>query len=203
MSSTFSSDFLNQSKNVTNYVNKYVDLVRDQLEKIEQIYKLIEGSKNIHIYGKGRSGSVAVCLALRLKHFGYRVSFIGDVIKEGIDDHDLAIFFSGSGETSEVVDAALKAKQIGAKIVSVTSYDQSTLARNSDVVITFPGGMEKKKGWDYLEAQLSRAESPFYGGGEFELFAYIFQETLVDSIGRYKSIPPSIVAKRHERDEVL
>ncbi|MEM2897372.1 MAG: sugar isomerase, partial [Candidatus Bathyarchaeia archaeon] len=60
----------------------------------------------------------------------------------------------------------------------------------------------KKKGWDYLEAQLNR-KSDFYGGGEFELYAYLFQEALLSAIGKFKKIPHSIVAKRHERDEVI
>ncbi|MEM3755145.1 MAG: SIS domain-containing protein, partial [Candidatus Bathyarchaeia archaeon] len=169
---------------------------------LDKIFKMIEKGESLHLYGKGRSGSAAVSLALRLKHFGYSVWFIGDVIKERIKPNDVVILFSGSGETSELVDIAKKAKAINAKVIAITSYKDSSLAMNSDLVFILPGGLEKKKGWDYLEAQLNR-KSDFYGGGQFELYAYLFQEALLNTIGKFKNIPHNIVAKEHERDEVV
>ena len=62
--------------------------------------------------------------------------------------------------------------------------------------------MEKGKGWSYLKAQLNEHPS-FYGGGEFEFYAYLFQETILSAIGAHKHIEGSIIAQTHERDETL
>ncbi|MEM3061533.1 MAG: SIS domain-containing protein [Candidatus Bathyarchaeia archaeon] len=202
MTKQFREEFIEQFKNLLEYLAKEKFWIENQADKLDEIFEMIENGESLHIYGKGRSGSIAVSLALRLKHFGYNVWFIGDVIKEKIKPKDVVLLFSGSGETSELVDIAKKAKGINAKVIAITSYKNSSLAKNSDVVFTLPGGLEKKKGWDYLEAQLNR-KSDFYGGGEFELYAYLFQEALLSAIGKFKKIPHSIVAKRHERDEVI
>lgn len=202
----FSDLVLEYSNALPVYLKNLPRILVDQKKELDNIYKLLERSRAIHLYGKGRSGNAAVSLALRLKHFGYNVWFVGDVVKERIKRGDMAILFSGSGETSEVVDVAKRARRDKAKVVAITSYKDSTLAKNSDMVIYLPGGLEKRKGWDYLEAQLtpeSAMESIFYGGGGFETVAYLFQETLISAIGRYKKIPKGKVLEEHERDELI
>jgi len=199
----FSDEVLGQAEAMVNYARSFPKIMAQQRWKVEKLYELIEKCNSTHVYGKGRSGAIAVCLALRLSHFDFKpVYFLGDVIKKVIDPNDLVILISGSGDTSEIVEVAIKARKIGAKVVSLTSYGNSMLAQNSDLVIVLPGGMEKGKGWRYLEAQLNERSS-FYGGGEFELYAYLFQETLLSAIGKYRGISGSIIAKTHERDETL
>jgi 6-phospho 3-hexuloisomerase len=205
----FSEEFFKQYKIMADSLKRYPKILESQADKIDEIYRLIENTKtnnaSIHIWGKGRSGSSAVSLALRLKHFGYNVCFIGDIIKEPIEKDDLVMLFSGSGETSEIVDVAKRARRAGAKVVGVTTFEQSSLGKNSDIVVYLPGGLEKEKGWDYLKAQLEKKQesTSFYGGGKFEVLLYLFQENLVTSIGRYKNISPAVVAEKHERDEVI
>ncbi|HDH40828.1 MAG TPA: SIS domain-containing protein [Candidatus Altiarchaeales archaeon] len=202
----FSDEIVEQSSILSTYLKKYPSFFEKQRDVLDRLYELIEGSRAIHLYGKGRSGNAAVGLALRLKHFGYNVWFIGDVVKERIRPGDLVILFSGSGETAEVVDVAKRAKKDKANVAGITSYGDSTLSRYSDIVFLLPGGLEKRRGWEYLEAQLapeSAKEPLFYGGGEFETMAYLFQETLISAIGRYKKIPSGVVAMEHERDEII
>jgi 6-phospho-3-hexuloisomerase len=202
----FSSMVVEQSKILPAYLEKYPSFFEKQMNELDRLYELIEGGRAIHVYGKGRSSNAAISLALRLKHFGYNVWFVGDVVKERIRSGDLVILFSGSGETSEVIDVARRGRRDKASVVTITSYKDSTLARYSDLVFLLPGGLEKRKGWDYLEAQLapeSSKEPLFYGGGEFETIAYLFQETLISGIGKYKNIPGSVVAREHERDEIF
>jgi 6-phospho-3-hexuloisomerase len=208
MPSKFSTGFLKEYKNLLEHVTKGRKIIKNQLDKLDKIYDLMEKSKSVHLYGEGRSGSVAVSLALRLSHFSnagylpYKVYFIGDVVKEPINSNDTVILISGSGETAKVVDIAKKAKRDKARVVAITSYEDSTLAKKSDVVFFLPGGLEKKKGWDYLETQISK-RAVAYGGGEFEVLAYLFQEAFLTRLGRYKNIPMSVVPKQHERDEVV
>ncbi len=202
----FSGVVVEQSRILPKYLGKYPSFFEKQMNELDRLYELMEGSRAIHLYGKGRSGNAAVSLALRLKHFGYNVWFIGDVVKERIRSGDLVILFSGSGETSEVIDVAKRAKRDKANVVAITSYRDSTLTEYSDLIFLLPGGLEKRKGWEYLEAQLapeSVKEPLFYGGGEFETMAYLFQETLISGIGKYKKIPSGVVAMEHERDEII
>ncbi len=197
----FSEILLEEADKIVETIAKddaYLTILRDQKDKIDEICNLIEKSRAMHCYGKGRSGNPPVALALRLKNFGYKVWFGGDVIKERIYSGDIVFLFSGSGETNETVNFADQGKKAGAKIIGITTYENSTLGKLSDVVFYLPGGLEKSKGWEYIKSQLS--ESELYGGGLFELFAYLFQETLVTAIGKYKGIKPSIVAETHVRD---
>ncbi|HEX55368.1 MAG: sugar isomerase [Candidatus Altiarchaeales archaeon] len=198
------SDFaIEWAKFIPEYMKNYPRIFETQRKELDDIFDLIEGSRAIHLYGKGRSANAAISLALRLKHFDYNVWFIGDVVKERIRPNDVVILFSGSGETSEVVEVAKRAKRDNASVISITSYRNSTLAKNSDIIFILPGGLEKRRGWDYLEAQLtseSEREKFFYGGGEFETMAYLFQETLVSAIGRFKRIPMRNIIERHIRD---
>jgi 6-phospho 3-hexuloisomerase len=205
-SKKFSAIILEQSRTLSEYLKDYSEFLDHQAAELDKLYTLIEKCGAIHLYGKGRTANSAISLALRLKHFGYNVWFIGDVVKERIKCGDLVILFSGSGETSEIVTVAKRAKKDGARIVAITSYRKSSLGKCADLIIRLPGGLEKSKGWEYLEAQLTPRtirEQLFYGGGEFETVAYLFQETLVSGLGKYKKIPSSIVFREHEHDEVM
>ncbi len=199
----FSDEAIEYANIMKQYSDQFPYIIREQREKIDKIFEMIEDCSAIHVYGKGRSGAIAVCLALRLSHFDFKpVFFLGDAIKKVIAPHDLVFLLSGSGDTSEVVEVAKKSHMLGAKVVAITSYKNSILTQNSDIVILLPGGMEKGKGWSYLEAQLNERPS-FYGGGEFEFYAYLFQETLLSAIGKHKGIQGSVIARTHERDEIL
>ncbi|MBN2013799.1 MAG: SIS domain-containing protein [Candidatus Altiarchaeota archaeon] len=202
----FSDVMLEQARILSDYLKTYPSFFEKQMGELDRLCELIEGSRSIHVYGKGRSANAAVSLALRLKHFGYNVWFVGDVVKERIKKGDVSILFSGSGETAEVVNVAARAKKDKASVITITSYPDSTLSKYSDLIIILPGGLEKRKGWDYLEAQLapeSMKEPLFYGGGEFEAMAYLFQETLISAIGKHKKIPSCAVLREHERDEIM
>jgi 6-phospho 3-hexuloisomerase len=173
-----------------------------QKNKFNRFLEMINNAKAIHIYGVGRSGAVALCFAIRLKHFekmlGCKVWWLGDEVREKIEKGDVLIAFSGSGETAEILVVAERAKAVGADLIAITSFENSSLANISDLVIIIPGGLEKGKGWKYLEAQF--VLKSFYGGGEFELLSYVFQEILINAIGEYFGIPKDLVIREHERD---
>lgn len=203
MKSSFREEFAHQLRNVAALAGRAYSLIEGQIGTIDQVCGEIEAAKSIHVYGKGRSGAVAVSLALRLKHLGYNTWFVGDVVKEGVKPDDVVVLFSGSGETSDVVGVAERAKRAGAKLVSVTSFRESTIGKLSDIVIVLPGGLEKGKGWDYLRAQLGEIrDDELYGGGEFELYAFLLQETFLNALGRWKRISQSAVLERHEDDAI-
>ena len=199
---SFSEEFFRVGKELLKSLENalYKELSK-QNEEINEICKLIDSAPHIHVYGKGRSGTAAVNLALRLSHFGYNVSFVGDVIKRRIEEDHVVILFSGSGATRDTVGVAHEAKKANAKIIAITSYKNSPLGKLADVTITLSGGLPKEKGWDYLRAQIGVPS--LYGGGEFEIKAQFLQEILVNALGRYKNVSASEIAKRHERDEII
>lgn len=85
---------------------------------------------------------------------------------------------------------------MGAKVISVTSFTDSALGKLSDIVVLLPGGLEKGRGWDYLKAQLGEIHGDeLYGGGEFELYAFLVQEAFLNALGRWKKI-----SKRRTRE---
>lgn len=180
------------------------DILREQKDRLNVLIEMVKNAKAVHVYGVGRSGAVALCFAIRLKHFekalGCKVWWVGDEVREKIEEGDILIAFSGSGETAEVLIVAERAKDVGAKVVAITSFEDSSLAKIADLVIRIPGGLEKGKGWKYLEAQF--VEKDFYGGGKFELLSYVFQEVLINAIGEYFKIPKDLVIKEHERNSI-
>ncbi len=200
----FGDIVIKSSNRIVDYLKILPKVLEEQRDKFEEFVKILKSSKAIHIYGVGRSGAVALCFAIRLKHFekvlGCKVWWVGDVVRERINEGDTLIVFSGSGETAEVLIVAERAKVAGAKVIAITSFEDSSLAKISDLVVVIPGGLEKGKGWKYLEAQFVQRE--FYGGGEFELLSYVFQEVLINSIGEYFGIPKEVVIKEHERDVI-
>ena len=188
---------------IVNLLKILPEVLEKQRDRIRSLAEMIKNAKAVHIYGVGRSGAVALCFAIRLKHFekalGCKVWWVGDEVREKIEENDVLIAFSGSGETAEVLIVAERAKDANAKVVAITSFENSSLAKIADLVINIPGGLEKGRGWKYLEAQFIE---DFYGGGKFELLSYVFQEVLINAIGEFFRIPKDLVIREHERDTI-
>ena len=201
----YSEIVIDISKRLISHLGIFPEILAEQRQAFDKFIEMLEKGKAIHVFGVGRSGAVALCFAIRLKHFekdfGHKVWWLGDEVREKIGEGDILVIFSGSGETAEAYFIAKKGKEAGAKLILITSYPESSIGEISDLIIKLPGGMEKAKGWKYLEAQVSK-NAEFYGGGEFELMAYLLQETLIMAIGKYKSISKSAVVKEHFRDSV-
>jgi D-arabinose 5-phosphate isomerase GutQ len=167
-----------------NYLNTTLGCVLEQQAKIGHLYSLIESSQQVHVFGFGRSGSAALSLAIRLRHFcDYipAVWWMGDEVRQPVREHDLVILFSGSGERKEVELVAKNAKKSRAVIVLVTGEEHSRIGEVATIIIVLP----KMK------------DQVCYGGGDFELAAYVFQELLVTLVGQYREIPADVVGKHH------
>ena len=77
----------------------------------------------------------------RLLRMGFNVHCISDshmmIINSSIaSKDDLVIGISISGETSEVVNALRISKKNGAKVVSITSFENSSITKYSDINFT-------------------------------------------------------------------
>src|SRR6185295_9307420 len=93
------------------------------------------------VTGMGKSGIIARKLAATLSSTGTAATFLhpaealhGDlgIVQEG----DVVIALSSSGETEELVRLLEAIRRIGARLISLTGYPQSTLGQASDVTLS-------------------------------------------------------------------
>lgn len=167
---------------------RFADKVFDSIEKMEpmidHLAEQIDSARTIHVYGFGRSGSAALAMAIRLRHLlapEKQVFWLGDHVRDPIRKDDLAIFFSRSGERDDVLSHLRNATTSGAYCIAVTGSPDSVLARESHQSVVLPalgGGIP-------------------YGGGDFELAAWIFQEIFLTAYGRARGIPDWKVTENH------
>jgi len=153
-------------------------------ESVEKLIEMLVNSKNkkIFVIGMGRSGFVGRSFALRLMNLGLNVYFIGETITPAAEEGDLVIAISGTGETKMVVTASMAAKEIGAKVAAITSYEKSSLGKIADHVVCISG--RTKTGWpkeeDYMARQIiGEKESITPLGSMFENNCMIFLDSLV------------------------
>ncbi|MDI9632882.1 MAG: SIS domain-containing protein [Methanolinea sp.] len=152
--------------------------------EIDRLAGEIDSARAIHLYGFGRSGSAALAMAIRLRHFlapEKQVFWLGDQVRDPVRKDDLAIFFSRSGKRDEVLSHFRNATRKGACCIAVTGSSSSVLARESHQSIILPS----------LEGGIP------YGGGDFELAAWIFQEIFLTAYGRSRGIPDWKVTANH------
>jgi len=111
-----------------------------ETEALERAVQALANAGEIHFYGVGASGIVALDAEQKFSRIGLRTSAFLDThlqiaravhLREG----DVAVCLSFSGETVEIVEALRAAKQAGALTIAITSFSGSTLAREADVLL--------------------------------------------------------------------
>jgi 6-phospho-3-hexuloisomerase len=154
------------------------------MKKVERLIKLMLGAKDKKIFtvGMGRSGFVARAFALRLMNLGFNVYFLGETITPAAEKGDLLIAISGTGSTKMVLTASAAAKDIGAKVIAITSFPESALGKLADLVVAVKGrtkaGMPIEE--DYLARQIIGEREPLTPlGSIFENNCMVFLDSLV------------------------
>lgn len=152
--------------------------------QVESMIKLLLDAqdKKIFVVGMGRSGFVGRAFALRLMNLGFNVYFLGETITPAAGKDDLVIAISGTGMTKLVVSAASAAKDIGARVVAITSYKESQLGQMADQLVLVKG--RTKMGWpreeDYLARQILGEREPLSPlGSVFENNCMVFLDGLI------------------------
>ena len=136
--------------------------------------------KHILIIGVGRSGLIGKAFAMRLMHLDFDVYVMGETITPAIGHGDLIIAISGSGTTKLAVTAAEIGKEVGARIIAVTSHPNSDLGKIADHVVQIRGRTKIAKEKDYFLRQLTGIHEPLAPLGTiFELSAMIFLDSLI------------------------
>ena len=94
----------------------------------QKFVELVDGANEIFCAGAGRSG-------FQVKGFAMRSYVVGETCTPNISNDGVLIICSGSGETKSLINHAMKAKEVGAKIALITINPESTIAKMADVVI--------------------------------------------------------------------
>jgi len=136
--------------------------------------------KHILIIGVGRSGLIGKAFAMRLMHLDFDVYVMGETITPAIGHGDLIIAISGSGTTKLAVTAAEIGKEVGARIIAITSHPNSDLGKIADHVVQIRGRTKIAKEKDYFLRQLTGVHEPLAPLGTiFELSTMIFFDSLI------------------------
>ena len=117
------------------------NLLRSIDENFEKAVDLIRCTPGrVVITGVGKSGHIGKKIAATLASLGTPASFVhategvhGDLGM--ITSEDIVIAISNSGKTRETLDLIVPIRQIGAKLVALTSRSDSELARQADLVM--------------------------------------------------------------------
>lgn len=185
------------------------EITREILANIEKTLASVESSevsafiekitnaKNIFIFGAGRSGLIAKTFAMRLMHLGFNTYVIGETITPSVKEGDLLIAISGSGKTNSTLAIAKTAKDLGVKIASITSFEDSPLAEISDCIVKISGRIIASNS-DYASRQLAGEHEPLTPMGTlFELSTMIFLDTVITKIMRLCKKEEEDMRKKH------
>lgn len=172
------------------------------VQQVEQLIDLMLRAKNKKIFtvGMGRSGFVARAFALRLMNLGFNVYFLGETITPAARKGDILMAISGTGSTKMVLTASIAAKEIGAKVIAVTSFPQSALGKMADLAVEIKGrtkaGMPKEE--DYLARQILGEREPLTPlGSIFENNCMVFLDSLVVELMHRMGRTEADLKRRH------
>ena len=159
-------------KIITNELSKYADRVKE--EDIQAAADLMISADKIFLAGAGRSGLAARAFANRLLHMGFDVHFVGEISCPPIRENDVIVLGSGSGTTKSLIVMGEKAKDVGAKIMTVTMFPDHTIGEMADVIVKVPGSTPKKAAGEENPAQ---SVQPM--GNLFEQLSWLTYDSII------------------------
>lgn len=168
-------------------------------EDVSNFLDVLRASNNIFVTGAGRSGLVAKAFAMRLMHLGFSAYVVGETISPAITANDCILAISGSGETSNIVSACKIAKKLGANVLAVTSYPESTLGKLADGLVHVKGRTKLEvDDENYLKRQIHGNYTMLTPlGTAFELTSLVFLDALVPELMDAMDVTEEDLKARH------
>jgi 6-phospho-3-hexuloisomerase len=130
-------------KYITNTLQEV--LSNNDSTQIQELINYILNTKKVFVYGVGRSGHVGKGFAMRLVQLGLKAYFIGETITPIVEEGDLALIISNTGETMSAIQTGNIVRRVGANVIVVTSNEKSKLAHVANVVVCIPIDDEGRK----------------------------------------------------------
>ncbi|MFA4934485.1 MAG: 6-phospho-3-hexuloisomerase [Candidatus Methanoperedens sp.] len=184
-----------------------MNLIADHIKKaaskldrssVTSLVNGILGSQRIFLMGAGRSGLAAKAFAMRLMHMGFNVYVVGETTAPAVQEDDLVIAVSGSGETPSIASLGAIAKKIGSKLAVVTSNKGSTLGNISDIVVIVPGRPKEDIILeDYHERRMVGYPELAPLGTIFEISALVFLDAVISEMMVRTGASEAELKKRH------
>ncbi|AAT42597.1 SIS domain-containing protein [Picrophilus oshimae] len=117
------------------------------VSKCIDVKNLMGSEKNIFIIGSGSSHNSSIFLSMLLDLAGIitkplQASLFNEMIDKSNYRDGLIIAFSQSGESRDVINAAVSARKKDFKIISITNGINNSLSRISDINISYSAGAE-------------------------------------------------------------
>lgn len=168
-----------------NLIAKHIKKIASKLDtgSVKDLVDEIMSGKKIFLMGAGRSGLVAKAFAMRLMHMGFNVYVVGESTTPAVRAEDLVIAVSGSGETTSIANLGEIAKRIGSKLATVTSNNDSTLGKISDIVVVIPGRTKEDVAYeDYHERRMRGYPQLAPLGTIFEISALVFLDAVISEL---------------------
>lgn len=136
------SRFLTQAQAVLTQEARAIERVRDLLgESFEYAVELLlTCTGKVVVTGMGKSGHIGNKIAATFASTGTPAFFVHPAeLRHGdfgmLEERDLVIALSSSGETQEIKQVLEPIKRLGLKLIALTGNMESTLARYADVVV--------------------------------------------------------------------
>jgi len=106
-----------------------------ETENTDRFVDLILDARKVFLYGVGRSGLIAKSFAIRLVQLGLEVFFVGETVTPIVEEGNVVIIVSHTGETMSAIQTANIVRRVGAKVVAITAHGHSKLGAASNLVI--------------------------------------------------------------------
>ncbi len=128
-------------------INSLRKALQEHIDGTEEFVDMILGSRRIFVYGVGRSGLIAKAFSIRLVQMGLEVYFIGETITPIVEEGNMVIIVSYTGETMSAIQTANIVRRVGAKVVTITANNHSKLAGASNLILEIhpPKDEERKR----------------------------------------------------------
>lgn len=169
-----------------------IGLLLDEMDEegAERFVEAIIAAPAVFVSGKGRSGLVAACFAMRLMQMGCNVHVPSEVTCPPIRKGDLMVAISCSGKTMTTVQLARIAREQGAHVVAITAVADSPLTALADQVVMVPVMTRKfKKGYGSVLGP--------YNNSLFEEALLLYLDVTVYAMLARQGIPEQVLRERH------
>ncbi|MEH7251336.1 6-phospho-3-hexuloisomerase [Neobacillus niacini] len=172
---------------VVQELSRNTELISD--DEAEKLLNQMLESKKIFIVGAGRSGLIGKSFVMRLMHMGLDAYAVGETVTANLEESDLLIVGSGSGETKTLVAIAEKAKRLGGTVAAVTISPNSTIGKLSDIIVKLPGAPKEQSEGNYKTIQ------PM--GSLFEQTMLVFFDALILRMMEKKGLDSNKMYGKH------
>ncbi|MBC7085527.1 MAG: 6-phospho-3-hexuloisomerase [Methanomethylovorans sp.] len=192
------------------YLISSMELMARHLKKVvaeldrQSIKKMLEhiiNARAVFVMGAGRSGLVGRAFAMRLMHLGFTAYVVGESTTPALTKEDTVVAISGSGQTRSIANLGKITKEMGAKLITITSNEDSELGRISDTVVKIPGRTKEDVG-EYDERHL-RGEFAYLTplGTSFETSATVFLDGVIAELIHITGVSEEDLKSRHNKLE--